>query len=129
MSDTFQGLLDAVASPHPAINKGKFGLHGRVGFGCEITQLEKKNRDEWMGLETTIHKIYLERLVNVIKTNTDLLKQSLRKLGELSTIEGGNAWLLLPPGGITSHPSLAAAVSSIEDPASVIDHSMQGTVI
>jgi hypothetical protein len=70
--------------------------------------------------------ISLERLVNVIKTNTDLLKQSLRKLGELSSIEGGNAWLLLPPGSLTSHPSLAAAVSSIEDPASVIDHTMQG---
>ena len=62
----------------------------------------------------------------MIKTNTDLLKLSLRKLGELSTIEGGDTWLMLPPGGINSHPSLAAAVSSIEDPASVIDHSMQG---
>jgi hypothetical protein len=89
MSDTFQGLLEAVSVPNQSVNK--------------------------------------ERLVNVIKTNTDLLKQSLSKLGELSKIEGGNTWLMLPPGGINSHPSLTAAVSSIEDPVSVIDHSMQGT--
>lgn len=64
----------------------------------------------------------------MLKTNSDLVSQALRKLGDLGSSEGGASWLMAPPGGIASHPTLAAAVSSIEDPVSVIEHSLQGII-
>lgn len=67
-----------------------------------------------------------ERYENMLKTNSNLVAQALRKLGDLGATEGKSSWLMTPPGGIASHPTLAAAVSSIEDPVSVIEHSLQG---
>jgi hypothetical protein len=67
----------------------------------------------------------------VIKTNSEQINQSLRTIGDLATTaEGGSTpWLVAPPSGIAStHPSssLSVAISSLEDPVSVVEHSMQG---
>lgn len=88
MTDTFQGILDALQYSNPTSGK--------------------------------------ERYEVMLKTNSDLVVQSLRKLGDLANIDGGSTWLVNPPGGIASHSTLSAAVSSIEDPVSVIEHSLQG---
>lgn len=131
MTDTFQGLIDTCSTP--IVNKGVFVPPSYqphvVPYPSHPPSFIAHPTNPQIPTHKSPHKSptiltpFTDRLASILKTNYDLVTQSIRALEDLAS--DGSMWLAPSPGPIGSHNSVGAT-SSIDDPASIIDHSMQG---